>query len=102
MISTGSNDLFPNKLNLWWIRLAVILIIFPVVAVALKRLDILQGYLISDLTSASSIPLLVIGLSDACYWWREFRRGWWLGWPSVLSPCSPFRIGTSLGPWTFY
>lgn len=45
MISTGSNDLFPNKLNLWWIRLAVMLIIFPVVAVALKSLDILQGYL---------------------------------------------------------
>lgn len=35
MISIGSNDLFRNKLNLWWIRLAVILIIFPVVAVAL-------------------------------------------------------------------
>ena len=40
---------------------------------ALKSPDILQVYLISDLVSASSIPLLVIGLSDACYWWRGFE-----------------------------
>ncbi|KAL6713556.1 hypothetical protein ACLMJK_009021 [Lecanora helva] len=73
MVSTGSNDLFRNKLNLYWIRLAVILIIFPVVVVALKSPDILQVYLISDLVSASSIPVLVIGLSDACYWWRGFE-----------------------------
>lgn len=73
MVSTGSNDLFRNKLSLWWIRLAVVLIIFPVVVVALKSPDILQVYLISDLVSASSIPVLVIGLSDACYFWRGFE-----------------------------
>lgn len=73
MVSTGSNDLFRNKLDLWWIRGAVVLIIFPVVVVALKSPDILQVYLISDLVSASSIPVLVIGLSDACYWWRGFE-----------------------------
>lgn len=73
MVSTGSNDLFRNRLNLWWIRFAVILIIFPVVVVALKSPDILQVYLISDLVSASSIPVLVIGLSDACHWWRGFE-----------------------------
>lgn len=66
MVSTGSNDLFRNKLNLWWIRSAVILIIFPVVVVALKSPDILQVYLISDLVSASSIPVLVIGESAFC------------------------------------
>lgn len=70
MVSTGSNDIFRNKLNLWWIRAAVVLIIFPVVVVALKSPDILQVYLISDLVSASSIPVLVIGLSEKCYWWR--------------------------------
>ena len=70
MVSTGSNDIFRNRLSLWWIRAAVILIIFPVVVVALKSPDILQVYLISDLVSASSIPVLVIGLSDRCYWWR--------------------------------
>lgn len=73
MVSTGSNDLFRNKLNLWWIRLAVVLVIFPVVVVALKSPNVLTIYLISDLLSASSIPVLVIGLSDMCYWWRGFE-----------------------------
>ena len=70
MISTGSNDIFRNRLNLWIIRATVVLIIFPVVVVALKSPDILQVYLISDLVSASSIPVLVIGLNKRCYWWR--------------------------------
>jgi hypothetical protein len=39
MISTGSNDLFRNKLNIWVIRLCVILIIIPVVVVALRSPD---------------------------------------------------------------
>ncbi|MCJ1407282.1 hypothetical protein MMC19_001353 [Ptychographa xylographoides] len=73
MVSTGSNDLFRNKLNFWWIRLAVVLIIIPVVVVALESPSILQIYLISDLVSASSIPVLVIGLSERCYWWRGFE-----------------------------
>lgn len=73
MVSTGSNDLFRNRLNLWWIRLAVLLVIFPTVVVALKSPSVLQIYLISDLVSASSIPVLVIGLSNKCYWWRGFE-----------------------------
>jgi hypothetical protein len=73
MVSTGSNDIFRNKLNFWWIRIAVVLIIVPVVVVALKSPSVLQIYLISDLVSASSIPVLVIGLSDRCYWWRGFE-----------------------------
>lgn len=72
MVSTASNDLFRNKLNIWWIRGAVVLIIFPVVVLALKAPSILQIYLISDLFSASSIPVLVLGLSDRLYWWRGF------------------------------
>ena len=73
MVSTGSNDLFRNKLGFWWIRAAVVLVIFPVVVVALKSPSVLQIYLISDLVSASSIPVLVIGLSDRCYWLRGFE-----------------------------
>lgn len=73
MVSTGSNDLFRNRLSLWWIRAAVVLVIFPVVVVALKSPDILQVYLISDLVSASSIPVLVLGLSERFYWWRGFE-----------------------------
>ncbi|KAI4248438.1 MAG: hypothetical protein L6R40_000998 [Gallowayella cf. fulva] len=73
MVSTGSNDLFRNRLNFWWIRIAVVLVIFPVAVVALKSPSILQIYLVSDLVSASSIPVLVIGLSSKCYWWRGFE-----------------------------
>jgi Na+/proline symporter len=29
MVSTASNDLFRNKLNIWWVRGGVVLIIFP-------------------------------------------------------------------------
>ena len=73
MISTGSNDLFRNKLNLWVIRAAVVVIIVPVVVVALKSPDILQIYLITDLVSASTIPVLCVGLWDGAYVWRGFE-----------------------------
>lgn len=73
MVSTGSNDIFRNRLNFWYIRAAVVLLIFPVVVVALKSPNILQIYLISDLISASSIPVLVIGLNDRAYAWRGFE-----------------------------
>ncbi|KAI9715227.1 MAG: hypothetical protein M1828_000925 [Chrysothrix sp. TS-e1954] len=73
MVSTGSNDLFRNKLNIWVIRGCVILIIVPTVVVALRSPDILQIYLISDLVSAALVPVLVVGLWDACYWWTGFE-----------------------------
>ena len=73
MVSTASNDFFRNRLGIWWVRGAVVLIIFPVVVVALKSPDILQIFLISDLVSAAAIPVLLIGLSDRCYWWRGFE-----------------------------
>ncbi|KAJ4413354.1 hypothetical protein N0V91_000329 [Didymella pomorum] len=72
MVSTGSNDFFRNKLNIWIIRACVVAIIFPVVVVALRSPDILQIFLISDLVSAAVVPCLVIGLSDRCYWYRGF------------------------------
>jgi hypothetical protein len=73
MVSTASNDLFRNKLNIWFIRGAVVATIFPIVVLALKAPSVLQIYLISDLISASTIPVLVIGLSDRCYAWRGFE-----------------------------
>ncbi|KAK0609345.1 hypothetical protein B0T17DRAFT_546835 [Bombardia bombarda] len=73
MVSTASNDLFRNRLGIWWIRLAVVLVIIPVVVIAIRAPSILQIFLISDLVSAATIPVLVIGLSDACYWWRGFE-----------------------------
>jgi Na+/proline symporter len=73
MVSTASNDLFRNKLNIWWVRAAVVAIIFPIIVLALKAPSILQIYLISDLVSASTIPVLILGLSDRFYWWRGFE-----------------------------
>ncbi|KAI4956610.1 hypothetical protein J4E91_000823 [Alternaria rosae] len=72
MISTGSNDFFRNKLNIWIIRACVVALIFPVVVVALRSPDILQIFLISDLVSAAVVPCLVIGLSDKFYFYRGF------------------------------
>ncbi|KAH0543778.1 hypothetical protein FGG08_001960 [Glutinoglossum americanum] len=73
MVSTASNDLFRNRLGIWWVRAGVVLVIFPVVVVALKSPSVLQIFLISDLVSASVIPVLCIGLSDKFYWWRGFE-----------------------------
>ncbi|KAI0886086.1 uncharacterized protein GGS22DRAFT_159857 [Annulohypoxylon maeteangense] len=73
MVSSASNDIFRNRLNIWWIRGAVVLIIFPVVVLALKAPSILQIYLISDLLSAATIPVLMLGLSERFYWWRGFE-----------------------------
>ncbi|KAK8204707.1 hypothetical protein HDK77DRAFT_412158 [Phyllosticta capitalensis] len=73
MVSTGSNDLFRNRLSLWWIRAAVVLVIPPTIVVALKSPSVLQVYLISDLVSAALIPVLLIGLSERCYAWRGFE-----------------------------
>lgn len=73
MVSSASNDLFRNKLNIWYIRGMVVLIIFPIVVLALKAPSILQIYLITDLVSAATIPVLVLGLIDRFYWWRGFE-----------------------------
>lgn len=73
MVSSASNDLFRNRLNVWYIRGMVVLIIFPVVVLALKAPSILQIYLITDLVSAAVIPVLCIGLIDKFYFWRGFE-----------------------------
>ncbi|KAF7563856.1 hypothetical protein G7046_g239 [Stylonectria norvegica] len=73
MVSSASNDLFRNRLNIWYIRGLVVLVIIPTVVLALKAPSILQIYLITDLVSAATIPVLVIGLIDKFYWWRGFE-----------------------------
>ena len=72
-VSTASNDLTRNNLNIWIIRGAVVLLIFPVVIIALKSPDILQIFLVSDLVSAAAIPVLMVGLSHRCYWWSGYE-----------------------------
>ncbi|KAH6973843.1 hypothetical protein BKA56DRAFT_107972 [Ilyonectria sp. MPI-CAGE-AT-0026] len=73
MVSSASNDLFRNRINIWFIRGLVVLVIIPTVVLALKAPSILQIYLITDLVSAATIPVLVIGLIQKFYWWRGFE-----------------------------
>ncbi|EZF35907.1 hypothetical protein TMEN_9230 [Trichophyton mentagrophytes] len=73
MVSTASNDAFRNKLPLMYVRIGVVLCIVPVVVVALRSPSVLRIFLISDLVSASAIPVLVLGLSDRMYWWTAFE-----------------------------
>jgi Na+/proline symporter len=73
MVSSASNDIFRNKLNVWWIRGMVVLIIIPVVVIAIQAPGILQIYLVTDLLSAATIPVLVVGLSERFYFWRGFE-----------------------------
>lgn len=73
MVSSASNDLFRNKLNIWWIRAGVVAIIVPVVVLAIRAPSVLQIYLISDLVAAATIPVLCLGLSDYFYFWRGFE-----------------------------
>ena len=73
MVSTASNDMFRNKLNLIYIRAGVVLCIIPVIVVALKSPSVLQIFLISDLVSAAAIPTLMLGLWDKMYWWTGFE-----------------------------
>ncbi|KAK4189172.1 hypothetical protein QBC35DRAFT_380893 [Podospora australis] len=73
MVSSASNDLFRNRLNIWFIRAGVVLVMIPVVVIAIRAPSVLQIYLISDLVSAATIPVLVFGLWDKAYWWRGFE-----------------------------
>ena len=73
MVSSASNDLFRNRLAAVFIRVGVVLVMVPAVVLALQAPSILQIYLISDLVSAATIPVLVIGLWDRAYVWRGFE-----------------------------
>jgi hypothetical protein len=77
MVSTASNDFFRNRLSIWFIRAGVVAVMVPAVVVALRSPNILQIFLIADLVSAATIPVLFIGLHRRCYWWTgvEFVLG---------------------------
>jgi ABC-type dipeptide/oligopeptide/nickel transport system permease component len=76
IVSTGSNDFFRNKLNIWLIRGFVVVLIFPVVVVALRSPNILQR---SCECRRSALPgdwtvgeVLLVP--------RIRFRGWWTRW----------------------
>lgn len=69
LVSTISNDVFRNKLQIWYVRGLVFLVMVPIVVLAIKVADnILQIYLIADLVSALIIPAIFLGLSDSWFW----------------------------------
>ncbi|KAF4582998.1 urea transporter [Ophiocordyceps camponoti-floridani] len=70
MVSSASNDVFGNRLAPRYVRCLVIVVIVPVIIVALKADSILQIYLVSDLLSAATVPVLCLGLVDEMHWWR--------------------------------
>ncbi|KAL2884869.1 Sodium/pantothenate symporter [Ceratocystis lukuohia] len=72
MVSSASNDFFRNKLNIWYIRAMVVLVMIPIVVVALKTPSVLQIYLISDLLSSAVVPILVLGLFHRFFFLRGF------------------------------
>lgn len=70
LVTTISNDVFRNKLHIWYTRGMVFIVMVPIVVIAVKVANnILQIYLIADLVSASVIPTVFLGLSDSCFWW---------------------------------
>lgn len=71
IVATISNDVFRNKLNLWWVRL-ILLVNVPAIVVATLNLDILVLYLISDLVSAAVLPPILLGLVPALYFLNGF------------------------------
>lgn len=73
MVSSASNDLFRNRLNIWYIRVLVVLVILPVVVLALKAPSVLQIFLISDLVSSAAVPVLCLGLVPRFWFWRGFE-----------------------------
>lgn len=92
MVSTISNDLFRNKLQLTYIRILVVLIIVPIIVLAIKvASNILQIYLIADLVSAAVIPSVFLGLSDRLFY---FLRGFDVMCGGLGSLLAVFVFGT--------
>lgn len=64
LVSTISNDIFRNRIHIFWSRLVVVLIMVPVVVLSLHAEDILNIYLMLDILSSSVVPVLMLGLSS--------------------------------------
>lgn len=67
LATTISNDLFRNRLSLSYVRFIVILLMVPSIVVALRGVNILQIWLMSDMLSAAVVPVLFLGLWSKMY-----------------------------------
>jgi hypothetical protein len=97
LVATISNDVFRNKVNIWWVRLFLVVNI-PAVVVATKGLNIIVLFLIADLVSAALLPPLLLGIVPRLYFLNGFDvivggLGGLSYPPAIHSPCSPFFTG---------
>ncbi|EIM19102.1 hypothetical protein WALSEDRAFT_61642 [Wallemia mellicola CBS 633.66] len=73
LVATVSNDVFRNKINIWWIRLILVVNAAVIAPVATNKVnDVLILYLIADLVSAAVMPAMLLGFTDKLY----FLNGW--------------------------
>ncbi|KAI9475184.1 hypothetical protein LPJ78_000321 [Coemansia sp. RSA 989] len=64
-------DLVEQKVNIWIVRAAVVLLNVPVILLAMRAPDILQVYLLADLMASATILPVLCGLSrrlDFIHW----------------------------------
>ncbi|KAL0959966.1 hypothetical protein HGRIS_011629 [Hohenbuehelia grisea] len=71
LVATVSNDVFRNRINIWWVRL-ILVVNVPAVVVATKGLNILVLFLIADLVSAALLPPILLGLVPWLYFLNGF------------------------------
>lgn len=71
IVATLSNDVFRNKINMWWVRI-ILVVNIPAVVVATKGLNILVLFLIADLVSAAILPPILLGLVPRLYFLNGF------------------------------
>ncbi|TIA72284.1 hypothetical protein E3P92_02159 [Wallemia ichthyophaga] len=73
LVATVSNDIFRNKINVWWTRLILIVNAAVIGPVASNKVnDVLILYLIADLVSAAIMPAMLLGFTDRLYFLNGF------------------------------
>lgn len=73
LVATVSNDVFRNKINIWWIRLILVVNAAVIAPVATNKVnDVLILYLIADLVSAAVMPSMLLGFTDKLYFLNGF------------------------------
>ncbi|OCL00790.1 uncharacterized protein K441DRAFT_599705 [Cenococcum geophilum 1.58] len=62
MVMTVAHDIFRNKLPLRYVRVLVLLINAPIIALAIRNVNIVVVYLVAQLISVAAMPPLLLGM----------------------------------------
>jgi len=62
MVMTVAHDIFRNKLPLRYVRVLVLLINAPIIALAIRNVNIVVVYLVAQLVSVAAMPPLLLGM----------------------------------------